>query len=131
MRSTPIIVTAVLVSFFAFLFVHASSAPRPLSSPAPLDTARHLAAEEAKIRQMLIDPESARFRNDFVSRKDGEPVVCGEINYKNSLGGYIGYQRFIWGRDVQLFGIETDADEMARQWEARCATMSCDASGGR
>jgi hypothetical protein len=131
MHSTPIVVTVVLLSFFAFLFERASGASRPSSAPAPLDPARYLAAEEAKIRQVLIDPESARFRNDFALRKDGEPVVCGEINYKNSLGGYVGYQRFIWGRDVQLFGFAISADEMVRQWEARCATILCDASGGR
>ena len=120
MRSTPIVVSAVLFSLFVVLFIHASRSPRPSGASTPLDPARHLAAEQARIREMQIDPESVRFRDAFVSRKPGRPVVCGEINYKNSVGGYVGYQRFIWGEGVQLFGGETSTEEMAREWEARC-----------
>jgi hypothetical protein len=120
MRRVPVFVTAVLLVVFAALFVYASLAPQPSSMPGPLDPVRHLAAEEARIRETLVDPESAKFRNDFLSRKEGAPVVCGELNYKNSLGGYVGFQRFIWGPDIRLFGLDTQADEMTRQWQARC-----------
>jgi hypothetical protein len=120
MRRVPVLVSAVLFAIFAALFVYASLAPKPSSVAGPLDPVRHLAAEEAKIRETLIDPESAKFRNDFVSRKDGPPVVCGEINYKNTLGGYVGFQKFIWGEGIRLFGIDTQADEMATQWLDRC-----------
>jgi hypothetical protein len=116
MRRVPVLVSAALLALFAVLFVRASK----VGVPGLLDPVRHLAVEEAKIRETMIDPESVRFRNDFVSRLGLQPVVCGEINYKNSLGGYVGYQQFIWGPDVHLFGIDTQADEMKRQWEARC-----------
>jgi hypothetical protein len=120
MRRVPFLVSAVLFAIFATLFVYASLAPKPSSVAGPLDPVRHLAAEEAKIRETLIDPESAKFRNDFVSRKDGPPVVCGEINYKNTLGGYVGFQKFIWGEGIRLFGIDTQADVMATHWQDRC-----------
>ena len=42
----------------------------------------------------LKDPDSAKFRNERVG---GHliTVVCGEVNSKNSLGGYVGYERYI------------------------------------
>jgi len=38
------------------------------------------------------DPESARFRNVFVSQTD-VPIVCGEVNGKNSYGAYTGFTK--------------------------------------
>jgi hypothetical protein len=43
------------------------------------------------VRGNLRDPESARFRE--VTR-GGEYTVCGEVNAKNALGGYVGFRRF-------------------------------------
>ena len=121
MRRVPVIVSAAFLTLFAVLFVYASLAPRPANQTGPLDPVRHLAAEEAKIRDIQVDPESVKFRNEFVSRVHGKPVVvCGEVNYKNSVGGYVGYQKFIWGPPaVQLFGSNTQADELEKQWLAR------------
>lgn len=39
------------------------------------------------------DPASAQYRNLFISGTHS-PVLCGEVNAKNSYGAYIGYQRF-------------------------------------
>ena len=48
-------------------------------------------------RGMLIDslkdPLSAQFRSDSLFQQN--KVVCGEINAKNSLGGYVGFKRYI------------------------------------
>jgi hypothetical protein len=43
------------------------------------------------IKQQLKDPESAKFRNEFV---DGGTVV-GEFDAKNSYGGYGGYENYL------------------------------------
>jgi hypothetical protein len=43
------------------------------------------------IISIMKDPESTKFRNEFMS---GE-YLCGEVNSKNSMGGYVGYRRFI------------------------------------
>jgi len=49
-------------------------------------------AKEA-VTKNLKDPSSADFRNvRWVSGGD----VCGEVNAKNSFGGYAGFQRFSW-----------------------------------
>ena len=121
MERVPALVGGAFLAVFAGLFVYASIAPQPGKLASPLDPARHLAGEEEKIRDRMIDPESTKFRKDFVSVLSGAPVVCGEINYKNSLGGYVGYQQFIWvSPDAKYFGAETKADEMKRQWETLC-----------
>ena len=39
------------------------------------------------VSEVLKDPESAEFRN--------QKGFCGEVNSKNSFGGYAGFKRFI------------------------------------
>jgi hypothetical protein len=57
-------------------------------------------AEQAKnaVKAILKDPESAQFRNLYTKSYAGKPspndAVCGEVNAKNSYGGYIGFTRF-------------------------------------
>jgi hypothetical protein len=43
------------------------------------------------VRQNLLDPSSAQFRN---VRQMPNGAVCGEINGKNRMGGYVGFQPF-------------------------------------
>jgi hypothetical protein len=43
------------------------------------------------------DPDSALFRDVFLSNK-AVPTLCGEVNAKNSYGGYVGYKRFFFNR---------------------------------
>lgn len=51
------------------------------------------AEAEAKneVRKALIDPGSAEFNS--VSTKNG--IVCGLVNSKNRMGGYVGFRGFI------------------------------------
>jgi hypothetical protein len=52
-------------------------------------------AQEA-VRNHLKDPDSARFRNVTIIRVEPDgAVVCGEVNAKNSYGGYVGFRRFV------------------------------------
>lgn len=48
-----------------------------------IDRAREAVAEQLK------DPTSAQFRNERVVGSD--KTVCGEVNGKNSVGGYVGF----------------------------------------
>lgn len=54
-------------------------------------------AEDAASAQ-LTDPDSAKFRNIrygyLVRGKPDHRIVCGEINAKNRMGGYVGYTPF-------------------------------------
>jgi hypothetical protein len=53
---------------------------------------------EKSICDSLKDCESARFRNEVIKTiHNGQTtVVCGEVNAKNSFGGYTGFQKFMY-----------------------------------
>ncbi len=71
----------------------------------------------------LKDPSSARYRNITYRTRNGLPVLCGEVNARNSFGGYTGFEFFIaignvvqiGGRDMHglwnEFCVKTDADD--------------------
>ena len=87
------------------------------SGAVPKDDAdRRIKAEKAMrsyFDQTLIDPSSAQYRNIKIYldvpgsklRKSGSKstplvdVVCGEVNSKNRMGGYVGYRQFYWDSD--------------------------------
>jgi hypothetical protein len=50
---------------------------------------------------VLLDPASAEFRNVA-----NGPEVCGEVNAKNSYGGYTGFKVFIFDRATKHLWIE-------------------------
>ena|SRR6185503_9265874 len=51
--------------------------------------------EENAVREHLNDPRSAQFQNErSLTNKNGNKVVCGEVNAKNGFGGYVGFTRF-------------------------------------
>lgn len=47
------------------------------------------------VQDRLSDPESAQFRKVTSYRGN---VVCGEVNAKNKLGGYIGFRFFVYDK---------------------------------
>ncbi len=52
-------------------------------------------AAKKSLADTLKDPSSAQFRNvRFVEYLDGV-VICGEVNGKNSYGGYVGFKDFV------------------------------------
>ena len=54
------------------------------------------AAQEA-VKKGLKDPDSAKFQNLRLTDYGNGKVVCGEVNAKNSYGGYVGHKRFVAG----------------------------------
>jgi hypothetical protein len=51
-----------------------------------------------KVTLRLKDPESARFADMHFAtfKKNGELSVCGQVNAKNSYGGYTGFEKFAY-----------------------------------
>jgi hypothetical protein len=87
------------------------------------DEAKQIAWNERgqdAIKAKLKDPDSAQFRNvEFHSAV--APVTCGEVNTKNSFGGYSGFERFIAGGDViTVLESEMAAGEMDKAWAQIC-----------
>ncbi len=74
------------------------------------------------VLQKLKDPDSAKFRDVYFHRgKLGMPVACGQVNAKNSMGGYAGFQRFVSGSTVELTYLEKEVNGFAKVWNELCA----------
>ena len=72
----------------------------PKTKPAEKPKANPFEQAHERVRDILKDPESARFRSEFKGKDDS---VCGFVNAKNSYGGYDGFKPFIVERDrVQI-----------------------------
>lgn len=98
------------------------SAPNPVATEQSRQDAwvgRGQDAVEAKLK----DPDSAQFRNVYFHKgQDGIPVTCGEVNSKNSLGGYSGFQHFISAGSSELTYLQEQmrAAEFAKVWKRLC-----------
>jgi hypothetical protein len=114
------VTAVVLLGIFSVLFVYASRVPLAASAARPLDRARVIAAGEEIARASVDDPDSARFRRSFVSTKWSVPSTCGEINYRNATGGYVGFQRFVAAGPVVLREDEMSAEQFRRLWSVMC-----------
>jgi hypothetical protein len=117
---TALLFTIALVSLAAI------ASPKKATPPPPAPTAEETAAKardkliadaQTLITDRLKDPESARFRAVFTSPK--MLAVCGEVNAKNSMGGYVGFRRFIVAQDKA--GTEEDGSYFVESnWDGRC-----------
>ena len=85
-----------------------------------LNEVGYINLHKGRIKNRLKDSESAKFRNIFISKKIGSPIVCGEINSKNSFGGYSGYQRFVSGGTIQVIESDMAKGEMDSTWLQVC-----------
>lgn len=56
------------------------------------------------VRDNLTDPSSARFRN--VQQKPNG-AVCGEVNAKNRMGGYVGFAPFAVDRSLSVVNVHS------------------------
>lgn len=44
------------------------------------------------LRAQLRDPGSAEFRNERITKAG---ALCGEVNAKNGMGGYVGFKKYV------------------------------------
>lgn len=64
----------------------------------------------------LKDPESAEFRD--------QKGLCGEVNAKNSFGGYTGFKRFMAASEEMVViegGELMEPSEFNKAWNQMCA----------
>lgn len=71
------------------------------------------------IRAKLKDASSAQFRNVFFNN-NSIPVSCGEVNSKNSFGGYSGYQSYIYAGSVLTVLEEEINGDISNIWNEYC-----------
>jgi len=80
------------------------------SEESAIELGKHLVADSLK------DPGSAQFRNVRFVKYGPGAVICGEVNGKNSYGGYVGFKRFVAGTTGSTFvesGKYADVDAAA------------------
>lgn len=118
---SPAKIIAVVVVFFAAYSIYTPSTPpqpnvRAANTPVVQNTS-YILLHQNKIKARMNDPESAQFRNVYVSSLS---LVCGEVNAKNGFGGYTGFQRFISGGELQFVETDMAAGEMDKSWPQFC-----------
>jgi len=68
---------------------------RPATPGTPYSlTPSQLAVAKDAVAYLMKDPGSAQFRNVRAMDRAGSVSVCGEVNAKNSYGGYGGFNPF-------------------------------------
>lgn len=76
---------------------------------------------EEGVRQRLKDPYSAKFRGSSMYTGGPARVVCGEVNAKNSFGGYTGFEGFVAAGDVIVLASDMkNQAEFADLWRQAC-----------
>lgn len=90
-------------------------AKRSSSGGAPKDWQLVTVGQNAVLAH-LKDPGSAMFRNVAM----GKLAVCGEVNSKNSFGGFGGYQRFVASASMVVLEYDTDMVTFREIWAGAC-----------
>lgn len=79
------------------------------------------------IRARMKDPDSAEFRNSRFYSGGPAPAVCGEVNAKNSFGGFTGFERFIAsGEDTAFVASDSTPSEFQTAWDQLCVSADRD-----
>jgi hypothetical protein len=76
--------------------LHAKAQPERKVDPAIQRrevAAKAIAKVKRDILEAMKDPDSAKFRR-ITTSPDGS-LVCGEVNAKNAMGGYVGFRKFV------------------------------------
>lgn len=71
-------------------------------------------AAKDQVRSMLVDPQSAQWEDLRLIKREGErTLVCGKVNARNQMGGYVGFRHFIVADD-QDAALAADQAESSR-----------------
>jgi hypothetical protein len=124
------------------MFNPAEQSKTPVPVPAPTIAAADAPSPEVKeidtkveaemnLKAGLKDAESATFRNEFVSGlASGAQMLCGEVNSRNSFGGYTGFKRFIASPNSEapnmiegedMSGMDIDAKTFRTAYKFACS----------
>jgi hypothetical protein len=73
------------------------------------------------VKARLKDPDSAKFKGVyFVRGKAGVPVTCGQVNSRNSFGGYTGFVPFLSAGRAEFTFFPDDVDDWPTLWGTFC-----------
>ncbi|MDR3416582.1 MAG: hypothetical protein P4L83_10380 [Nevskia sp.] len=103
----------------AALLVAACSKEHGRPTPTPQD-AQLIAQQEERLKAALKVPDSAKFKDVFVSQVSGDKEVCGRLDALNSFGARTGYQRFIMGDAANVLESDYGSAKMNESWKQYC-----------
>ena len=86
------------------------------------ETATKVYLLEQVITKNMKDPESAKFQNwHYVKASKKLPATfCGQVNAKNSFGGYTGFKHFYITTDKMDFAIDDGSNEFVNKFNKYC-----------
>ncbi len=88
------------VAILALCLASCGKPKPPAPPPDPFGPAR------TAVRERLTDPRSAQFQRERTSKS----AVCGEVNAKNRMGGYVGFQQYLFSTDTKTARISVPPD---------------------
>jgi hypothetical protein len=111
------------------------AAPKPAAKKAAPKPADEFSAAKAAMARKLTDPESARFDDLFKVQTDSGEAVCGMVNSKNRMGGYVGPTGFIYEKSLNratlMFSGGSDPDYTGAAAAAYCVYCAGAGRGDR
>jgi len=71
------------------------------------------------VKARIKSPSSAKFRNVHFHRgSNGVPMTCGEVNSRDGLGDYGGFQKFISAGRSDLTLLESQVENQGRDFSS-------------
>lgn len=83
---------------------------------------KHEAIRHAQdaVREKLQDPRNAQFKDVAYFQSDSLDVVCGQVNAKNTYGGYAGFREFLVLDKVALLRVGFNQKIFDEAWDHFC-----------
>ena len=86
------------------------------ASTKPINSASEVKRAQQLVSERMRDPEATRFKPEYQAYRTnvGDIIVCGTLNGKNAMGGYVGYKPYyvrIRNGSIQAFAIVSENDE--------------------
>lgn len=85
--------------------------------------AAFVSAAKDQLTRSFKDPASAQYRGLFVSEVQyrGTKALCGEVNARNSYGGYVGFRRFVATDELHEVEDPQRPAVLADLWPTMCS----------
>jgi len=112
-------ITATLIGIAALVVASTAAAGQRLSG----QEIAWIERNKDHVRARLKDGDAAKFRNIRISYKlnGTTPIVCGEVNSRNSFGAYVGFQGWIGAGSVgQYLAADMAPGEFPKLWRQFC-----------
>lgn len=98
--------------------------PAPVTHYSKAEIARRGNAAIEKVKAAIADsardPQSVQYRKVRIASSDGS-LICGEVNAKNGMGGYIGFRRFVnFNTDGSAFEVDDGGKSFDWSWNRNC-----------